>query len=709
MYLRRSCSILAVLFFVISPVLYGNEIEIESDVMDDFMDISLEDLVEIDVSSAGFFTTTTNKAPGTIMVYDMEDIDNTPIRTLSDLFDQYIPGAISGAHERQGRLIGTRGLMIDNNAKTLVMWDGQQINYRSHFGYMVGMLSPMMGDISKIEVIHGPGAIMHGSGAINGFLNMVPKTGMSHPGGFMNYEYGIKEQSNLLEAGYGLKYGDSRGLYVYGGKLRSKGFTPDENWGTSQEYNGDVSAWGFEESNYRVSTTWNHDNFSLNFFTYELNPQKNSLHEYGYFKNETSAIRPKYILELSDDDSVELSASLLFMDFGDIGANGQTANVIGGSERHWDTKAVFKTTRFENHQLAVGGLFGKKLFNGDKFYHSADPPEGFESLDTKWEESSMFAEDVMSISDSLTLSFGIRYDQYHLDPIQNMAFVGDDAPAPEPGKIPGHTSPRIALAYEIDDQTVIKASYQHGFRMPDAAYYNWNLVNNAAASDLGFANSPALKPEELDSYELNLYKVLTNKLTLNANVYYNVFKDQLAWGDLGSYWSDAEVAAINDWTPASSWGWNGGMFQNNEGDFAVYGTEIMVDYDLAENAALEVSYGYAKAENDVIEQHYPPHLIKTRLDTRWMEDKLIISMNYVYNSKYTKDINPIMNSLYEDSRDVFNIAASYQVTPNFRVKGEIHNMFGDATPPASFRSNVPQWGNAGYGEPRYYLSAELTF
>ncbi len=692
-----------VLISLVPSVLYGQEAD-----SDDFMDISLEELVEIDVSSAGFFTTTTNKAPGTIMVYDMEDIEHAPIRTLSDMFDQYIPGAISGAHERQGRLIGTRGLMIDNNAKTLVMWDGQQINCRSHFGYMIGMLSPMMGDISKIEVIHGPGAIMHGSGAINGFVNMVPKTGLTHQGGFLSYEYGIKEKSNLLEGGYGYKYGDNRGLYVYGGKLRAVGFSPDETWGESKEYIGDVSAWGFQESNYRVSTTWNHDNFSMNFFTYELNPQKNSLHEFGYFKNETMAVRPKYIVELNDTDKVELSASFLWMDFGDIGANGQTANVIGGSERHWDTKAVYKTTRFDNHQLAVGGLFGKKEFRGSQFYFAADPPEGFESLDTRWEESSMFAEDVISITDQLTLSFGIRYDQYHLDPIQNMSYVGD-IPDPEPGKIPGHTSPRIALAYEFDEQTVVKASYQHGFRMPDAAYYNWNQVNNAAASALGFSNSPALKPEELDSYEINLYKVLTNKLSMNVNAYYNVFKDQLAWGDLSAYWTDAEIAAMNDWTPASSWGWEGGMFQNNEGDFAVYGAELMVDYDLTDNAALEVSYGYAKAENDCIEQHYPPHLIKTRLDTRWMEDKLVVSMNYVYNSKYTTDINPIMNSLYEDTRDIFNIAASYQVNPNFRIKGEIHNMFGDATPPASFRSNVPYWGNVGYAEPRYYLSAELTF
>jgi outer membrane receptor protein involved in Fe transport len=35
---------------------------------------------------------------------------------------------------------------------------------------------------------------------------------------------------------------------------------------------------------------------------------------------------------------------------------------------------------------------------------------------------------------------------------------------PEP--IEGHVSPRVATAYDLDKDTTIKVSYQHGFRRP---------------------------------------------------------------------------------------------------------------------------------------------------------------------------------------------------------------------------------------------------
>ncbi len=678
---------------------------------DDLFDLSLEELSSISISSASFFTTTTRKAPGYTMVYDMEKINLGPARTLADIFDMYVPGTITGAHERQGRLLGTRGIMLDNNAKTLFMWDGQQINYRMHFGYMVGLYSPFMGDISKIEVIHGPGAIIHGSGAINGFVNMIPKTGTSHPGGFARYEYGFKEYSKLIEAGYGLSYGENRDLYIYGGTYAANGFEPDLNWGTTHSYSEDMDAFGYGTDNHRMSAVWNHDNFSLNVFNYELKPQKNSANEYGFFMNETLGIRPKYTFEISDTDSFELSGSAVWLDYGDRGANASRAPLYGGSEHHWDTKGVYRTTAIENHQIAFGAIYGRKYFNSAQFYFDDNPGSGFESINNRWDEMGLFAEDVITITDCLTLSLGIRYDKYYTEPI-NDSLVTEYHPEisnPDPGKIPGHTSPRIALAYELDKETTIKASYQHGFRMPDAIYYNWNLFNNAAASALGYSTSPLLTPEEMDSYELNIEKIVDEKLTINNNIFYNVFRDQLSWGPLENYWTADQVDAINHWTPASSWGWGGGMFQNISGDFVVYGDELIADYKLTEETNVNASYSWAKAENNYIEQRYPSHQVKAGVTTRLFNDKLMLGLNYTYSSSYDYDINPNINDAYKDTRNVVDLSAVYVVNKNLRIKGIARNIFSETTPAPGYLMNQPAWGNMGYDEPKYYLSAELLF
>ena len=134
--------------------------------------------------SVSFFKTEARKAPGYSYVITGEQIEQSPSRTLNDVIAMRIPGMTTGGHERHGPLIGTRGIFIDNNAKTMVMLDGQQINQRAHFGYTSGLLSPLLGDLRQVEVILGPGAILHGSGALNGFINLIPNNGQENPGRF---------------------------------------------------------------------------------------------------------------------------------------------------------------------------------------------------------------------------------------------------------------------------------------------------------------------------------------------------------------------------------------------------------------------------------------------------------------------------------------------------------------------------------------------
>lgn len=144
------------------------------------------------------------------------------------------------------------------------------------------------------------------------------------------------------------------------------------------------------------------------------------------------------------------------------------------------------------------------------------------------QEFSLFAENLWTPTEKLNLSIGLRYDKFFLHEVS-----GGHMPEPfEPDSIDGHFSPRVAGAYSINETTVIKASYQHGFRMPDAAFYDYNLASNAAAKKLGFQTSPPLTTETMDSYELNLHKEIDKNLMFDVNFFYNIFEDQLIWGRL---------------------------------------------------------------------------------------------------------------------------------------------------------------------------------
>ena len=135
------------------------------------------------VSSTGFFETESKTSTGQARLYDARTLKLYAVRSLDDLLQAHQPGVLIGEHERTSRLIGVRGVLIDNNAKTLVMVDGVNTNMRAHFGAIGSTLAvPLTGDIERVEVILGPGAIVHGSGAISGFVNVLRPTGITRPG-----------------------------------------------------------------------------------------------------------------------------------------------------------------------------------------------------------------------------------------------------------------------------------------------------------------------------------------------------------------------------------------------------------------------------------------------------------------------------------------------------------------------------------------------
>lgn len=119
---------------------------------------------------------------------------------------------------------------------------------------------------------------------------------------------------------------------------------------------------------------------------------------------------------------------------------------------------------------------------------------------------------------------------------------------PEP--IEGHVSPRVATAYDLDKYTTIKASYQHGFRTPDAVYYRLNLAYGDSAKAVGI-DFPQLKIETLDSFELNFQKNFPEKkITADCNVFYNIFHDLLSfelYKDTGLF-TPEQIKAIRDAT-----------------------------------------------------------------------------------------------------------------------------------------------------------------
>lgn len=244
----------------------------------DLMDLDLQTLMTLTLTteSGGFFEMEERKAPGQVIVLNRERIRYSAGRSMHELFDMYVPG-VSMSYHFFGSLIGHRGVSIDANPKTAFMIDGKNVNARYHMGYMLPLDVPLLGDLQKIELVQGPGAIPHGSGAISGAVNMITRTGADQPGLAVGYEYGPIDGLHKTEAAYG-SIQDEGDLFMYFGTLTADGFRPRTGNGI---FNHDTEALAvanhvgvrlkkYVNDNYKATLNWNRSGFNLlaQFMTY---------------------------------------------------------------------------------------------------------------------------------------------------------------------------------------------------------------------------------------------------------------------------------------------------------------------------------------------------------------------------------------------------------------------------------------------------------
>ena len=169
--------------------------------IEELEDLSLVELLDVEVTGAGFFALPAEKAPNVSYRLEAKTFSILPLRTLAQLLDLTVPGLVVGNNRFFGPVIAQRGALTDSNAKTVVMLDGQNLNQRFDYGYNLALALPLLGDLRAVEVVQGPGSILHGSGSITGSVNMLPKTGRSNPGLEMATEFGPFDDANTVEAG----------------------------------------------------------------------------------------------------------------------------------------------------------------------------------------------------------------------------------------------------------------------------------------------------------------------------------------------------------------------------------------------------------------------------------------------------------------------------------------------------------------------------
>lgn len=678
--------------------------------------LSIEELMKVKVSSTGFFDMSHQKAPGTIWILSNEQIENSSAMNISDLLNFYIPGIHVGNNVRFGALVASRGISMPNNSSTLFLLDGQGINEGSGVGVNSGLKLPLLGDIDRLEVINGPCSIVHGSGAINGFVNIKTKNGSQYPGYFINTEYGFIEKLIKTEIGYGYSYGHKKDIFIYTGGAYSDGF--EDEIEVNQTEPGHKTApgekpldvYGMKQPNYKWALYWNHNLVKLNLLfqreIYENNSYYNFLSETSESEQTSLIVHPGIRFNLTRHEDLIVSLPFEFYDTGVHYDNIKNKDDEGSSEFHIEAKTVFKTTRFKNQKIAFGSLIGLRHFRAGKFYFSEDPLEPGASVDADWLEQSIFFEDIYRITPKWTVSAGVRYDiiSYSSASSSGNIFVDtdyydkeedDDDIAPDNEDI---ITPRIATSYELNPFNIIKFSFQEGFHYPNLKYFEFTRTSGEE-----------LKPEKVQSFELNYhYNFEKYKAEFDFNIYYNIFSDSFL------------ARTIDEDEMLDKPSENFDAYKNASEEFAALGGELTVRWQPVQDTTLRFSYGYSRPQdhgdqiisiadkNGTEWTRYPEHIVKTDITQKFLDNRLTSNLAFLYNSP-TDTNDPETSRIFDHSRFIINLYSRYRITDSLSIKLIAQNLLENDVPPASNYIG-PDWNaNSVVDEPLFYLGLSWKY
>ncbi|MBA4146726.1 MAG: TonB-dependent receptor [Verrucomicrobia bacterium] len=168
--------------------------------------LSLEELMQVEVSSVSRRPEALNEVPSAIQVITGSEIRRSGARSIPEALRIASNLHVAQVDSRQWA-ISARGFNASVANKLLVMIDGRSVYTPLFSGVFWDVQDTLLEDIDRIEVVSGPGATLWGANAVNGVINIVTKSAKDP-----------SAQGTLLTAGGGT---EERGLagIRHGGKL----------------------------------------------------------------------------------------------------------------------------------------------------------------------------------------------------------------------------------------------------------------------------------------------------------------------------------------------------------------------------------------------------------------------------------------------------------------------------------------------------------
>lgn len=208
------CALSVILFSLPATASADNQPENE-DGPADLLDLSIEELMNLNVSLVSRRSEPLLSAPAAVHVITGEDLRRLGVTTVPDAL-RTVPGLQVAQVDANKWAISSRGFNSRFANKLLVQIDGRTIYTPLYSGVFWDVQELLLEDIDRIEVVRGPGAALWGANAVNGIINIVTKDTRQTQGGLVSLLAGTEETSAAMRYGGQIDHDTCYRVYAKG-------------------------------------------------------------------------------------------------------------------------------------------------------------------------------------------------------------------------------------------------------------------------------------------------------------------------------------------------------------------------------------------------------------------------------------------------------------------------------------------------------------
>jgi iron complex outermembrane receptor protein len=159
----------------------------------DLKKLSIEELMEIDVTSVSKRSERLSQAAAAVIVITQDEIRRSGATSLPEAL-RLVNSLHVARQTQRAWAVSARGFNLTTANKMLVLIDGRSVYTPLFSGVFWDVQDTLLEDVERIEVIRGAGATLWGANAVNGVINIITKTAADTQGGLVTAGAGDEER-----------------------------------------------------------------------------------------------------------------------------------------------------------------------------------------------------------------------------------------------------------------------------------------------------------------------------------------------------------------------------------------------------------------------------------------------------------------------------------------------------------------------------------